>query len=74
VEKAAVSLNRPGLAPQNVQLAQLLLDRVNPFCADGICGSLFRADQRRPSNIGHWHNRDRQSLCRAIVELLNPFV
>jgi hypothetical protein len=56
VEKAAVSLNRPGLAPQNVQLAQLLLDRVNPFCADGICGSLFRADQRRPSNIGHWHN------------------
>jgi hypothetical protein len=31
---------------QKVQLAQLLLDRLNPFCADGICGSLFRADQR----------------------------
>jgi hypothetical protein len=26
---------------QNVQLAQLLLDRLNSFCADGICSSCF---------------------------------
>jgi hypothetical protein len=33
-------------ALQNAHLAQLHLDRLNAFCAEGVGGSLFRADQR----------------------------
>jgi hypothetical protein len=61
-------------APQNVHLAELLLDHLNPLCAEGMSGSLSRAYQRRPSNIRHRHDRDRQSVAGAIVELLDLFL
>jgi hypothetical protein len=59
---------------QNINLSKLLLDRLNPPCAERVCGSLSRAHQSRPSDVGHRHDSDRQPVGRAIVECLQLFV
>jgi hypothetical protein len=60
--------------PQNIDIAKLFLDLLNPPRAQGMNGSLPRAHHCRPSSTRHRHDRDRQSVVRTIIEFLNFLV